>query len=254
MAGAAKRDDLMTERLSKALPSDSKYVSNIEVARKRIASGRANLVDKLIDNEGYADLTEVRKAILKREIEEALNHHHNNPNIRLDDCGFPKDRQDRKFILSHNFGVQLSKIIGQLKKGKWVYLHGEWGLGKTSLATRAIWELLKPHPTSKATYISINNWINDQMPEGEKHTPYLRKLVLLDDFDKFDVRSDFQARSVLRLIEQLKERNSFVLITSQSSVDDLLKRNKKNINLQVMLDRVRGKSVIWNKFTGRSRR
>ena len=244
----------MTKQLSAALPADSKFLTNIQAAKERIAEGNADLSNKLIDDEGYADIKEIRKAILKAENQEALRRHGNNPDTRLDECGFPKDRQDRKFILNHDFGVQLSQIIGQLKKGKWIYLSGSWGLGKTSIATRAIWELLKPYPSASATHISINGWINDQMPEGEKHTPPLHKLVLLDDFDKFEVRSDFQVRAVLRLIEQLKERNSLVLITSQFSLTEMVKKNKNHVNFQVMLDRIRGKSVVFDKFVGRSKR
>lgn len=247
----------MNKQLSELLPNDANHLTNLQAARQRIASGNAKLnSEKMIDSQGrcYVDLKKARREILKSEDQKAFKWHKNDPDIRLDECGFPKDRQDRKFILSHDFGEQLTGITGQLKKGKWIYLHGAWGRGKTSLATRVIWDLINSHPSAKATYISINHWVNDQMPDGEKHTPALRKLVLLDDFDKFDVRSDFQVRTVLRLIEQLKERNSLVLITSQFSIDELLRKNKKHIDFQVMLDRVRGKSVVWNKFTGKSKR
>lgn len=247
----------MTTKLSKTLPKSANHLNNLQAARQRIASGKANLnSEKMIDGQGrcYVDLKKARRKILKSEDQKALNWHKNDPNIRLDEYGFPKDRQDRKFILNHDFRGQLTGITKQLKKGKWIYLHGAWGRGKTSLATRVIWELINPHPSAKATYISINNWVNDQMPDGKKHTPLLRKLVLLDDFDKFEVRSDFQVRTVLRLIEQLKDRNSLVLITSQFSIDELLRKNKNHIDFQVMLDRVRGKSFVWNRFTGKSKR
>lgn len=244
----------MTEQLSKALPSDLEYISNLQAARHRITLGKASLVNRAINNEGQADIEEIRKVILNSKNQEALRWHGNDPNIRLDECGFPKDRQDRKFLLSHDFGKQLFEILEQLKKEKWIYLWGSWGLGKTSLATRAIWESIKSQPSQKVTYISINSWINDQMPEGERYTPPLYKLVLLDDFDKFEIRSDFQVRTALRLIERLKERNSLVLITAQFSMDELSSKNKNHIDFQVMIDRIRGKSVVFNKFSGRSKR
>jgi DNA replication protein DnaC len=247
----------MTAKLSKALPSNANHLSNLEAARQRIAAGKVKPnSEKMVDSQGrcYIDVEKTKQVIQEEEDKKALQWHKNDPNIRLDECGFPRDHQDRKFILTHDFGKQLSEIIRQLKNGRWIYLHGKWGLGKTSIATRAIWELIKPHPSAKATYISINHWVHDQMPDGEKHTPILRKLVLLDDFDKFEVRSDFQVRAVLRLIEQLKERNSLVLITSQFSLEELLKKNKHHVDFQVMIDRIRGKSVVLDKFVGESKR
>jgi DNA replication protein DnaC len=248
----------MNAKLSNVLPKSATHLSNLEAARQRIAAGKVKPnSEKMLDSQGrcYIDIEKTRQVIQEGEDKKALRWHKNDPNVRLDEYGFPRDHQDRKFILTHDFGKQLSEITRQLKNGsRWIYLHGKWGLGKTSIATRAIWELIKPCSSAKATYISINHWVNDQMPDGEKYTPVLRKLVLLDDFDKFEVRSDFQVRAVLRLIEQLKERNSLVLITSQFSLEELLKKNKHHIDFQVMIDRIRGKSVVLDKFVGESKR
>ncbi len=260
-----KLQKMKSVHISKAI-QDKTFLENLQTAKERIAAPGYYMPDPYKkDKQGrtFMDIKEVRETSMKTERETSLQWHKNDPNIRLDDCDFPKDRQDRGFLLSHDFGLRLNFLTEIITKGRkdrkgklrnWAYLHGQSGLGKTAICIRAIWEVMKKDPAAKATYISINAWVNDQMLEGSQTTPPLRKLVLLDDFDKFNTRKEFQVRAVLRLVEQLKDRDSHVLLTTQLDLSTFLNKNPDSIDFEVMLDRVRGKSIMYKKFRGESLR
>jgi len=249
--------------IAESIPGPKSFImQNMEEALKRVESGQSNAVARdasigfTSDENGreYCDLEVSKADLLKSADEEALLYHNNNPNTRLDLCGFPKDRRDRHFLLNYDFGDQLKRLIEGVRHS-WVYLYGDPGQGKTSLATRAVWELIKNHPSQKATFISINQWTASLMPGSDSTLDLskIQKVVLVDDFDKFDTRKDFQIRHVLRLIERLKDRHQ-VIITSNYSRSEMLNQNPDHLDFKVMLDRIKGKAIDFPRFSGKSHR
>jgi DNA replication protein DnaC len=230
----------------------------MEEARERIKSGAM-----IKDTEGFHEdekgrpFQDVSKFVsqendVKRNI--ALKRHGNDFNKRLDECQFPYDRKDRLFISSHNFGENLSTIMSNIRRS-WIYIYGDPGRGKTSLATRAVWEMIKNYPEREATFLSIGKWVKSLQPDNPEYVDIskMKKIVLIDDFDKFDKQKDFQIRQLLLLIEELKNRH-IVIITANHAIDQIADSNKNSLDLEVMIDRVRGKSVILERFEGESYR
>ena len=234
--------------LSKNIPKGRAFIqSKLEQARENIKNGTANTETVgffVKDGLEYCDPMEALNM-------EAIERHGNDPDQRLDECGFPSDRRDRHFILNHNF-EDLNTLV-DMAKHSWIYLYGDAGRGKTSLATRVAWELIKDHPTQRATFISVVKWMNSLMVGQSKYIDLdrLSRVVVVDDFDKFDPQKDFQIKHLLRLIEELKNRH-VVIITSNYSRDEILKINPGSLDLKVMLDRVSGKSVDYPRLTGES--
>jgi len=173
----------------------------------------------------------------------ALDFHGNDPNIRFDDCGFPKNRDDRKFSLSHNFGRILPEALKSLNKGKWIMLSGNMGTGKTALAIRMAWEKMKRQPTLRPSYLCMNSWMRSNMPDEERQSlENIRRFVVFDDFDKFNLTTEFQAQCCLRLIQKLIDDDHRVILTSNFSID-LLSKKDRHFNFDLCLDRLRGRCV-----------
>lgn len=238
----------IVDDLSKNISKGRDFIqSKLEQARQNIKNGTAKTEpDGFYKKDGieYCNPMEALNT-------EAIERHGNNPDKRLDECGFPADRRDRNFLLNHNF-EDLSTLV-DMAKHSWIYLYGDAGRGKTSLATRIAWELIKDHPTQGATFLSVVKWMNSLMfGQGEYiDLSKLSRVVVVDDFDKFDQQKDFQIRHLLRLIEELKNRH-IVIITSNYSRDEMLKINPGSLDLKVMLDRVSGKSVDYPRMSGES--
>lgn len=207
------------------------------------------------------------KDLKKMQDEEAFKRHGNDPDVRLDECGFPKNRKDRKFLLQHDFGDRIQQISKKIRQGRWIYAFGNVGRGKTALMIRAVWELIKPYPRAKASFIYMNNYIRNQVKRniliqaairrGEEvdfdtGSQKLKKLILLDDFDKINFRNEFNLRCVLDLIERLKSMNAWVLITAQCSINKLLIKYQRNEDIIPLCDRLREKCYMLPEFRGRS--
>jgi DNA replication protein DnaC len=207
------------------------------------------------------------KDLKKMQDEEAFKRHGNDPDVRLDECGFPKNRKDRKFLLQHDFGDQLQEILKEIRRHKWIYGYGNAGRGKTALMTRAVWEILKVNLRIKASFISMNRYIRDQIKlnsliqaalhRGEEvdfnfGDKKLRGLVLLDDFDKVNFRNEFNVRGILDLIERLKDMNAWVLITAQYSINKLFNKYQDNEDMLPLCDRLRERCHVLPEFKGKS--
>lgn len=226
------------------------------------------------DSEGRVWITESNRN--KMLDAEATNRHGNNPNIRLTECSFPANEKNREFLLNHDFGSLIKDSLIALREGKWIYAHGGVGLGKTALTTRVIWELLKDRPRSKASFVSMNNYVRLQIqretqviaaltggktPDPDTGGKPLAGLVLLDDFDKMNLKSEYNLRTILSLIERLKteevgaaKKNRWVLITAQLSIDDLAMKYCGMDDISPLCDRLREMCFVLPKFTGRSKR
>jgi len=174
--------------------------------------------------------------------------------IRFDRCNFPKGKDDREFILTTNKFKDLKQLQGFFKN-KWLFLHGSVGRGKTARAIRIMWEEIEPRYFKKVTFLPIGPWINSQMPiEGEitDREQLIRNrlrsingentenLVILDDFDKFKTQSPYQSNHLFNLIDDLKNRDCKVIITSNSSIREL--ESNCNEKLLPVMDRIKSKS------------
>lgn len=235
----------LVEVLSSVTPKSAK--GQLERAMKRIQDGTANTGTVGFSEKDGLEYCDPSKFYN----DEAVRRHGNDPNNRLDECGFPEDRIDREFLLNHNF-EELKEAL-EIVKYKWLYLFGDPGRGKTTFATRIVWELIKDKPTERATFLSVAKWTNSLRVGKEDYLPLdkFRRIVVVDDFDKFDHKKEFQVRNLLMLIEELKNRH-LVIITSNYSRDEMLNLNPTNLDLKVMLDRVAGKSIDFPRLTGNS--
>jgi DNA replication protein DnaC len=246
----------MTTKLSAAIKStDQGFLKNLEAAKKRIAAKKVDLYEERnIDDKGreFMDLEQVQKEIAKKEDQEALAWHKNDYQVRFNDCGFPRDKEYLQILMTSDFGEHPRRITEALTK-KWIFISGNYGIGKTSLAIRVCWELMKNSPSLRPQFLTINAWINSLMPGEETQSiDNIRRLVVLDDFDKFNFKSEFQIRSVLRLIEHLIHRDCRVIITANRTLDKLAKM-RAGLDFEVLIDRVRGKCFKM-KISGESRR
>ncbi|MCK5601540.1 ATP-binding protein [Candidatus Pacearchaeota archaeon] len=254
-----RKENLFEGTIKKNLPSDQKkgFSARMEAARERIKNGQANLENDAglyVDEKGleYVDLDKMVSFMDKEKDQDALKTHQNDPNKRLDLYKFPTDRKDRTFLLNHNFGHYLKEIL-KIIDTNWVFLWGDQGRGKTALATRAIWELIKNHPSWKADFVSINALTQAKNDEDAPiDISKLKRFILIDDFDTFDFDKEYRIRQVLRLIENIKNRHK-VIITSNRSLIEMSKVSKYQ-KFDVMLDRIKGRSVVFPRFTGASYR
>ena len=238
------------------------FKKHLEKAKIRIAKGTANLMteelghirDKL--GRDYADINKVQEYLAQDNDKKALEFHKNDFNIRLDDCDFPTNRVDRNFALTHDFKEALPKATSMFNNF-WIFIHGDYGTGKTSLAIRVMWEVMKNKPSLRPSWLSMNSWINSQMPE-EVSQPLssLRKYLVIDDFDKFNFKKEFQGQAALRLVEKLIYADYKVIFTANFSIKELIKKAQRfnNYDLELALDRVRGKIFELPKFVGQSKR
>lgn len=257
---SSTKDDYFDEVLLKNLPSKNKkgFKANLLAAKERIRNGeipaekhvKAGIVTDRYKPD-IADLGALREELQNDRDEKAIAVHGNDPNRRLDLYGFPMDRKDRKFIFNHNFGEYLSKGLEHIHN-HWIFLFGDKGRGKTALGTRLIWEMIKDKPSVGATFISVNSFthvVNDE--EAEFDMGSIKPYVLLDDFDTFDPSKEFRVRQMLRLIEKLKN-NHKVIITSNRSLPEIFSQNADHVKFPALLDRIKGKSMIFPRFKGPS--
>lgn len=238
------------ENLSNIMPVSKTFIQNkMDQARLNIKNGIAVNGDVGFTKKDGVEFCDPNEFY----IDEELKRHGNDPNIRLDECGFPEDRADRIFLLNHDFDGLLKTVKNV--EFSWIYLYGDPGRGKTSFATRIVWELIKDKPIERATFLSIGKWTDSLRVGKEEYLPLsdLRRVVVVDDFDKFDQQKSFQIRQLLLLVEELKNRH-LVIITSNYSREEILNLNSNNLDLEVMLDRVKGKSIDFPRFNGESYR
>lgn len=241
----------LVEDMSKVMLKSHSFIQEkLDQARLNIANGTS-----IITKDYYSEVNGIEYCDVKQIINrDELSRHNNDPNIRLDECGFPEDRADRSFLLNKDFGDDLDYILNNIRS-HWIYLHGDPGLGKTSLAIRSAWELIKDNPVEKATFLSVAKWTDSLKVGKEEYLPLskLRRVVVIDDFDKFDQRKNFQIRQLLLLVEELKNRH-LVVFTSNYSREEILSFNQNSMDLEVMLNRIKGKSIDFPRFTGKSYR
>lgn len=210
---------------------------------------------------------------------EAIERHGNDPDKRFDEWDFPGTARERAFILKHDFGALIKDSLIALESGSWVYAHGSVGLGKTSLAMRVAWELLRDKPSRKATFISMNQYSLDQIKRDNAEQAAIRRgerlyekdlnfneFVILDDFDKVNFNNEHKTRVVLSLIESLKKGRHKVFITAQIALgykekkgqprryDAIYNKYRENWDMKPLADRLREMCLVLPEFTGQSKR
>lgn len=271
-AGVATRKAKL-DKLKKLEPKNNIAGTVLSVVRriKRTEAGIPTLDQEPVfytrDAEGRDWITEAdHNSMLDAE---AVKRHGNDPNVRLTECGFPAHKRDRHFLLTHDFGSLIKESLIALHDRKWVYAFGQVGRGKTALMTRAIWELIKDKPRSRASFVYMNDYVRGKVqrdirinaalnrgesPDSDTGEKPFAGLVLLDDFDKMNLGNEYNLRTVLSLIERLKKENAWVLITAQLSIGELMKKYRRMDDISPLCDRLREMCFTLPKFKGRSLR
>ena len=172
--------------------------------------------------------------------------------IRFDLCGFTQDKKDRKFIQEQvQKYCDLDSLVTSFRT-RWFYFWGNVGRGKTAQAIRIVWETIKDDPRFKASFITVGDWVRSQMPEEENMGFGTQDIVILDEFDNFDITKEFQCTAVSRLIDNLKNRGCKVIITSNRSLEEI--KSKCHPMLYRAISRIEGKSIMPDGFLGKSLR
>jgi DNA replication protein DnaC len=241
----------------KPKPAGNLFSSLPESIKARAAQANAkNAKHEYLETDDRGQVFVSRKDLRKLHVAEALERHGNDPNKRLDECGFPGSRRDRKFALTHNFGKMLPDCLAALKDHRWVYAYGNVGQGKTALMVRLVWELIKDRPTSRASFISVNDYVREAVRRESRVQAALRKGDEIDpDTGAQPLRNlVVNIYCLLSLIEKVKKRNAWVLITAQYSIAELLRRHGGKENVAPLCDRLREMCYVLPKFQGKSKR
>lgn len=222
---------------------------------------KIRLKDRLMktDEHGreFCDLSVLHKIQEKDASAEAFTFHQNNPDKRLDLCGFPK--LSREFMMTYPYKQKVKGF--DFDNWDWQFLHGSPGTGKTTLACRQAWEWMKPVPARTATFLSICEWIRGlQLSYSQRDSvyielPQLKKFVVLDDFDKFQYTKEWQILQIFRLIDHLYRSDKKVIITANKSFKEIIEKTEFDGIMDTAIDRIRERvrgSVI--NLTGKSYR
>ena len=179
----------------------------------------------------------------------AIFQHGNDPDKRLDLCGFPK--KDRKFMFEYKYQEVLAQFPNlDLKNSTWAFIYGEIGTGKTTLAIRLAWEWMKKEPARKATFLSVSDWIEEQCQKldftNEEQSQYpplprFRKYVILDDFDKVKF-SEWKMLQIFRLVDYLDRNDRKVIITGNRGFSELVKKANYDLDFRSAIDRIAGRT------------
>jgi len=266
---AARNKKLAAE---KAVQSKNTVGSYLPSDFKKFCLLKAAEGEKIEKRNIYTEDGQGRVWISRNDLEaeydrEALARHGNDPCKRFDEWGFPGTPTERKFLLNHDFGSLVKDSLIALWKGSWVYAHGEVGNGKTALAMRCAWELLKTRPAQKSSFVSMNQYSLDQIQRENSETAAIRRgetvyseslnfreIVILDDFDKVNYANGHKTRTVLDLVERLKKGSHQVFITSQISLPALYRRYEDNHDMKPLIDRLRQMCLILPEFKEKSKR
>lgn len=209
----------------------------------------------------------ISKADMLRQFDQdAIARHGNDPFKRFDEWGFPGTLRERQFLMKHDFGDLLESSLKSLKSGGWVHAFGNVGNGKTALAIRCAWELLKDRPSEKATFISMNQYALDKVNRDNAETEAIKRgeqvysaslnfhrIVILDDLDKVKY-NDYYLRVCLDLVTRLKDEEHAVFVTSNCSLTALYKRYEEMHDMRAYIDRLRQMCLILREFKEKSRR
>lgn len=207
----------------------------------------------------YARLWIIKLEKEDEEKEKAIQKHQNDMKKRFLLGWFPVSNESMDFVLASseefaNTGkfklpAPQQAMIKAFNSANWVFAWGGTGGGKTSVACRLASNWMKEDPRRQAFFIPVSAWLNSLFDKGyEKDDTFSvrlgelkkAKLVVLDDFDKF-THSEWITQQLLRLVEMFYSSGTQVIITSNRSLAELSHNPKATIDLDPVIDRIRGK-------------
>jgi len=210
-----------------------------------------------IDKKGreYVDMESHLKAIQKEEEARALLEHGNDINKRLDIGKFPS--RDRHFMMTYD--KSLSSIKINFDSFDWALFWGDTGTGKTTLAIRLAVDYMNDHPTNKAYFLSVSDWLrsiqnsfNDSQHQAVK-IEGLPDFLVLDDFDKTTL-TKWQKIQLFHLIDVLYKSERQVIITMNLSLRELVKE-EYDVDFLALIDRIKDRTIKnFHKMKGESYR
>lgn|GEM_PF-5502623 len=270
------KNEILAAKIARELKNDTSKVTLVSFGdfcrNMALKTRKSNLPKKTDSLEIFKRDGQGRYCVKKEDLQvihdrEAAARHGNDPDARFDEWNFPGTREERKFIFAHDFGSVVEASLTALEAGKWVYIFGEVGNGKTSLAMRLTWEFLKDRPSRKASFVSMNRYSIDQVKREMSeqamiragHETYSEELrlanfVILDDLDKVNYRNEHKTRTILDLVERLKKGGHRVVVTSQISLKTIYERYQENWDMKPLIDRFRQMCLILPEFQEKSKR
>lgn len=184
----------------------------------------------------------------EQRIDVAMLEHGNDPQVRMDLCGFPRKTEYRLKFMTTDYQRQYPKAFDAVNQGHWLFIHGPRGTRKTSFACHMAWKYLEKHPARKAKFISIKSWLAGMMPDSEREEaiplPYLPPFVILDDLEKYQ-NTDWQKLQLFDLIDHLYRRSDdfYVVITSNKGLKEIDQQAPGCTRIGPALDRIKEMSL-----------
>jgi DNA replication protein DnaC len=204
------------------------------------------------DEDGRPLMTpeKLKEFVNERDQEQAAKNYNNDPDTRLDQCGFPS--HNRKFMMEYDYKRVLLDLGFTFQSWDWQYLYGGKGTGKTTLACRQAWEWMKEDLIRRVRYVSVSDWIEGVKGKDGISLEHLPNFVILDDLDKL-YYTDWQVNQIFRLIDHLYRRKSKVIITANLSLQHFAERSKSG-DIDTAVDRIKERTkkakicVNWESF------
>ena len=209
---------------------------------------KADLFTTDTSGRSFITVDSLKKLDEEQKLDEAMLQHGNNPQKRLDICGFPKYSEYRDYFMHADFKSRYPVAFDAINQRHWLFVNGPRGTGKTLLACHMGWQYLEKHATRKAKFISIVSWLDGMRPDSEREEaiplPYLPPFVILDDFDKYQ-NTDWQKLRLFDLVDHLYRRadHFHVVITSNKSLNEIDRQSAGCTRIGPALDRINEMSM-----------
>lgn len=211
-------------------------------------------------DERFAELVgldEKGRAIVTIEEFERMNHI--TMDRKLDIGGFSNDPDDRELMKSEKTLPELEcyrQILEAVKDGKWLYMRGDTGTGKTIAASALAVKYMEKKPGRRATFLTVAEAMARLRPsENQIHITALlekfRSFVVIDDLGA-EKMTNWVVEQLFMIVDHLGRGNYKVAITSNLPLEHFYQKNAPTA-LRRVGDRIRGKSreIL---FLGDSRR
>lgn len=217
-------------------PSD-KSTPEIDEIEKSILHSSENSQDIV-----YAP--EHKKLINEKKRNSLIKKHGNDPNKRLNLCGFPN--RDRDFMMTYDYQSFIPGVDFKNNSWDWQFLVGSEGTGKTTVACRQAWEWMKKDVIREVSFISMCELIekmkrNSIKGDEEPDIPILKPFVIIDDFNKI-YYTDWQMLQVFRIVDFLYRSDKKVIFTSNENFKEIIKTSDYNGHIKNAIDRIKGRT------------
>lgn len=210
-------------------------------------------------DKGFVSQDDLDRMNREELIIKAMKSHDGNMEKRLDIGGFPRSNKERNFFMNHDYRSSAKWSFDAILGGRWVFVSGKPGNGKTALACNLAYHYLKKDCTRFASFLSISTWINSLL-DGQRgyiesktlSIPKLEKFVVLDDFDKIR-KTEWQQNLIFSLIDNLYRSDKIVVITSNKNLEEIKQYHCDDVCIEPAIDRIKGRSAEMH-FDGKSMR